>query len=260
VRLGLFHKLAWVIFFLAGHTTILCAQDAGKPSIVFAASSLTDVLKEHATNWGKTSNSTKPRFSFGASATMARQIEAGAPAHLFISANPKWSGHLKRQGLAQQLVTIASNQLVLVAPSGTPPPVHFEPTQDHFTKLLKGGRLVLANPATAPAGEYALNFLQQSGLWDTLNQHIAYAQNVRQALRLTERGGLPAFVYNSDAKANDAVNIVYVVPEGATAPILYQAALLQNSNDTTAAFLNFLRSTDATPTWKKYGFGKIASN
>jgi len=258
MRLFIGLVVAFALFLQADGTPF--AEDEREPVIAFAAASLTTVLDEQARRWHALTGAPAPRLSFGASGTMARQIQAGAPVSLFISANPQWSNMLVRSGHAAKLANIAENQLVLVAPKNTAAPTSFHASSDDFRRLLKGRRLVLADPALAPAGAYAKSFLQKNGLWDQLKDQVAYAQNVRQALRLTERGGLPAFVYASDAAVSTRVRILYTVPTDLTEPIRYEAALIKGTNADAVAFLTYLQSPEAAPVWEKHGFHQIASN
>lgn len=234
------------------------AQEPEDSPLVFAAASLTDVLGELTDAW-QVAGHQKPRLSFAASATMARQIQAGAPADLFISANEAWADTLEKAQLVQSSQIIASNGLVLVTTKGAyrgP----FEATGEGFLKLIGAGRLAIADPALAPAGAYSKSFLEKAGAWEALKSKIAYGQNVRQVLRLAERGGLPAIIYASDATASDRVDILYQVPASMTPPILYKAVLLQGASDASGAFYTFIASSEAAPVWQKHGFSKIASN
>jgi len=254
--------LTAVIFALLASAS-LSAEETGqeeKPLVIFAASSLTDVLAAQASVWIKSAGKQHPKLSFGASATMARQIQMGAPADLYISANPVWMQILTKSGKANKATALISNQLVLVVPIGDKPVNAFEPTVASFHELLTGRRLAIADPALAPAGQYAKAYLSGTGLWATLATRLAYAPNVRQALRLAESGGLPAFVYESDALASARVRIVYIVPPMAIPPIVYQAATLKPESPDARAFLAYLASEAAGSLWEKYGFHKIASN
>ena len=264
LKIGIWMRL--IIGFFAAFALFLrtdaspLAEDGRDPIIAFAAASLTTVLDEQARHWRALTGAPFPRLSFGASGTMARQIQAGAPANLFISANPHWTNMLVRSGHASKLANIAENRLVLVAPENAATPTNFNASRDDFTRLLKARRLALADPALAPAGAYAKAFLQKTGLWEHLKDQVAYAQNVRQALRLAERGSLPAFVYASDAATSARVRILYTVPTDLTEPIRYEAALINSTNTDADAFLAYLQSPDAVTVWEKHGFRKIASN
>ena len=240
------------IFSTCGHS-----ENSEDHPLVFAASSLTAVLTEHAAQWSVSAGSSAPRLSFGASATMARQIGAGAPAHIFISANPVWAKKLSEANLTQDLAAIATNQLVLISPQNRKITQPFKPTMAYFSFLMGGGRLAIANPELAPLGAYTRRYLEKVALWEYLKNKAAYGQNARQTLRLAEQGGLPAFVYRSDAAMNQKVTSLYVVPAELTDPIIYQAALLKNASATSRAFYIYLKSEEAQTTWASFGFGEI---
>ena len=240
--------------------TPLLAEETEERLTVFAASSLTDVLSAQAKAWASATGQQAPRLSFGASATMARQIEAGAPAHLFISANANWTTLLVAADRANQPVDLVKNRLVLVVNEQHAVAAEFTPTLAGFQALIRNRRLVLADPTSAPVGQYAKSFLMAAGLWDALRNQLAYAANARQALRLTERAGLPAFVYESDAAASKRIKIIYRVPEAQTSPILYQAVVIRKAPTVASNFLAFLLSKEASALWQDHGFLTIASN
>jgi len=235
-------------------TGIAQARENEERPLVFAASSLTSVLTKHASNWSQTSGKSIPRLSFGASATMVRQIRSGAPAHIFISANPAWTQLLADAGETKSINNIAGNQLVLVKPANQILQGTFQPTEAYFRRLIGTRRLAMANPELAPLGAYTQSYLRKIGVWDKLEGNLAYAQNARQTLRLVERGGLAAFVYKSDAFNNEKVAIIFSAPAALTGQITYQAALLQHSSPSSLSFYEYLMSAEARPTWIKYGF------
>jgi len=256
-----FLRLIITLSVLGTTVTPALAAEHDKPFIVFAAASLTDVLKAEATNWAQETGKPMPRLSFGASATMARQVAAGAPADLMLSANPAWVKMLEKgRHLAGVPVPLVKNSLVLVVPSqgkaGTPGK---RVTKDLIEQTVGKGKLALADPAIAPAGAYARAFLKQVGLWQPLKPRLALAPNVRQALLLVERGGLPGFVYGSDAAASKRVTILGTVPEDGTTPILYMAGLTKVAQADAKAFLAYLTSPAAAPVWRQYGFTPLVS-
>jgi len=252
-----FRAVLFILIFVLSFSNTLDAQDHSDQPLVFAASSLTTVLTEQAEIWSKNSGIGAPRLSFGSSASMARQIQAGAPAHLFISANPYWSELLKKSSHALELYNLAKNQLVLVVPKRYSSDVTYEATPAFFQQLLNGRRIAIADPKLAPAGAYAKTYLRRTALWESLKNKAAYGQSVRQTLRLAEQGGLPAFVYRSDALSSNKVTILYNVPIELSGAIIYQAALLEHNNAAATSFLAFLRSEKALPIWLKHGFDKI---
>jgi molybdate transport system substrate-binding protein len=236
----------------------LNAEDQRERLTVFAAASLTDVLEEHAEAWAKNTGNLVPRLSFGASATMARQIEAGAPADIFISANTIFTEQLIRKNLATSAYNLISNALVVVAPAGTiDTPITNSEALESF---LAGQRVAIANPAISPAGVYTTAFLSKTGLWNTLSPQATYVQNVRQALRLAETAGIPAIIYKSDAATSEKVDVVFEIPMSASGLITYSGIAIKTANPQNNEFLLHLQSTQAQTIWGKHGFVKIASN
>lgn len=226
---------------------------------VFAAASLTDVLPVLAEEWIKSGPAHAPRFSFGPSATMARQVAAGAPAHIVLSANPDWVKYLADKDLlAAPAVPILQNRLVLVM-SGSGHASTTALTTERVSELIGDKKLAIADPAVAPAGAYAKSYLETTGLWDTLSGRIAMGSNVRQTLTLAERGGLPAFVYATDARRSNKVDIVGVVPSDATPPILYTAGRTKLASGAADNFFVFLSSPGAASIWATYGFEPYVS-
>ncbi|MCK0068639.1 molybdate ABC transporter substrate-binding protein [Kordiimonas laminariae] len=238
------------------------AKDTRQRSlIIFAASSTQDVLPEIARAFSQKTKNPKPLFSFGGSAILARQINAGAKADIIISAHEDWISYLQeKKQLKTNPTIIAANTLVIAtSKSKTATIPHIN--KNNLLSLLKGGRLALANPATSPAGQYAKRFLLSIDAWDALKGKVAYSPNVRQTLRLVEYGGLTGFIYASDAAISTNVHIIHRVQNNPTEnPIQYIAAPLKQSNSTATSFIAFLKSPNTAPIWEKYGFITIASN
>jgi len=229
------------------------------PIIVFAAASLTDVLTAQASAWSQASGQPQPRLSFGPSATMARQAAAGAPADLVLSANRYWIDFLARKGLIQKTPKdFAYNRLVLAVPVSHD--VSKIETLDRTKILATLGdrRLAIADPALAPAGDYARRYLQYIGLWGQLQNRLVIGTSARQTLMLIERGGMAGFVYVSDAKASDLVKEAGRVPFADLPKITYMAGLMATAPEEAQAFLEHLRSHKATGVWQQYGFEPLA--
>ncbi len=192
---------------------------------------------------------------------MARQIAFGAKADVFISANKGWVAYLNNKKLlSSSILPITQNHLVF-ATNNTD--LHFdEPylSKDTLLHFLGKKKLALANPRTAPAGIYARTFLQKIGAWPTLQGKLAFSPNVRQTLRLVERGGLFGFVYKSDALTSSRVKILYSIPASQSEPIIYYAATTKNASHSAQTFTEYLRSPEAASIWEKHGFTKFASN
>lgn len=219
-----------------------------KGPVVLAASSLQEALTDVSAAWVKQGHAA-PVLSFAASSALARQIEQGAPADLFVSADEEWMDTLQDQGLlrASTRTDLLGNTLVLVARKGG---------SVRSLAQLGGGRLALADPEAVPAGKYAKAALQKLGQWQSLAPRVASAENVRAALALVERGEAPlGIVYATDAHASDKVEVVETLPQDSHPPIRYPAALLVGSKHAeAAAFQSFLASDQAMAIFARHGF------
>jgi len=229
------------------------SQPARSPITVFAAASLTDSLKAVAEAY-KANTGISVTLSFGASSTLARQIEQGAKADIFFSADSAWMDYLQSKSLIARRKDMLGNQLVLVAgPEASPPPriaPHFD-----LAGALGGRRLAVADPVSVPAGKYAKAALTSLGVWDQLASKLAPAENVRVALEYVARGEAPyGIVYASDAKVAPNVWVVGVFPESTHAPIIYPAAMIKTASPSAKAFLSFLGSKGAGAIFQKAGF------
>lgn len=231
------------------------AQDG---PIVFAAASLTEALRAIGHDWAGQGRAA-PRFSFAASSTLARQIEQGAPADLFISADEAWADYLQSRGLlvASTRISPLGNTLVLVAPTDTARPVDIARGTDLVGLLGARGRLATGDPAHVPVGRYARSALTWMGQWEAIAPRLARADSVRAALLLVERGEAPfAIVYATDAATGTGVRIVGRFPADSHAAITYPFALTRRAADnaTARAFLAFLTGPEARATWERFGF------
>jgi molybdate transport system substrate-binding protein len=199
------------------------------------------------------------RVSYAASSALARQIENGAPADLFISADLEWMDHLAGRQLirADSRVNLLGNRLVLIAPAGQPVTMKIAPGFG-LAAALGRDRLALADPAAVPAGKYARAALTSLGVWDAVAGRIAAAENVRAALRLVSRREAPlGIVYYSDAVADTGVRIVDTFPESAHPAIVYPAALTSTASPAAAKVLEYLQSNEARAVFAAQGFKDI---
>lgn len=225
---------------------------------VFAAASLTDAMRNITVLWVAHGHPA-PTLSFASSSVLAKQVEQGAPADLFISADLKWmdwlaSRHLIRNDSRE---TLLGNSLVLAERSNALRPVTIAPGLDLAGIIGSGGRLAIGDPASVPAGIYAKQALTKLGLWDSVASHLAPAENVRAALLLVERGEAPAgIVYASDVMAAPGLAVAGTFPDDSHDPIVYPAALLQTAGDPDDAtrFLAFLSTGAAKQAFRKAGF------
>ncbi len=225
--------------------------------VVFAAASLKNALDEIAATWSKDIGKPAPKISYAASPTLARQIEQGAPADMFISADLDWMDYVASKNLikADSRFNLLGNKIVVIAPRDSKTTA-LAITGADLAKTLAGGRLSMANVDAVPAGKYGKAALEKLGAWSDVKDHIAQAENVRAALLLVARGEAPlGIVYSTDAAAESSVRIVATFPEDSHPPIIYPAALTRDSSNADAkAFLDFLRSAKARTAFEKQGF------
>lgn len=225
------------------------------PVVVFAAASLTDALSEIAEDYERDTGQAV-RLSFAASGAVARQIEAGAPAELVLLADRPWMDRLQAAGRVRpdSRTDLLGNRLVLVTARDTA--VVGEPL-DWLRRT--GGRLVIGDPESVPAGAYAREWLQRTGRWDALSSAVVTAADVRAVRAFVSRGeGELGVVYRSDAIGFDEVRVVAEPPAGDQPDIVYPAALTVAATPAAAAFLAHLRSDEAGRIFGRYGFEPLA--
>lgn len=230
------------------------AQDR-KPIVVFAASSLTEVVTELGTQFTRQSGvSVKP--SFAASSALARQIEAGAPAAIFFSADEAWMDYLQQRKriVPESRRNVAGNSLVLVAPASSNARLEIRPGFD-LLGALGNGRLATGDPDAVPVGKYAREALTNLGVWTQVQSRLVRADNVRAALAFVARGEVPfGIVYATDAKADPKVRVVDEFPRDSHAPIRYPIALIPGASPDAARFIEFIASTEGRAIFERYGF------
>ena len=223
-----------------------------QPLVVFAAASLKNALDEVALL-----SPSKPAISYGASSALARQIENGAPAQVFISADLDWMDYLESKRLIRSETrrNLLGSRLVLISPVGSAARIEVRPGFA-LAELLGGGRLALGDPAHVPAGKYAKAALEKLGVWDAVSGKLAPSENVRVALALVARGETPlGIVYATDAAAEPKVRVVATFPDGLHPPIVYPVALTAAAKDSAAAgFVALLSSPAARKVFEKHGF------
>jgi molybdate transport system substrate-binding protein len=224
---------------------------------VFAAASLTDAMKDVGALWVKAGHPALS-LSFAASSTLARQIEQGAPANVFASADEKWMDYLvgKKLIAADTRQDLLGNDLVLVVPADKPQHVAIGPGFDLAKLLGPNGRLAVGDPAHVPAGIYAEQALRKLGLWDSVSPHLARADDVRSALLLVERGEAPAgIVYGTDAAVSKGVMVAGVFPANTHDPVSYPFAVVKAGDTPEArALLTFLAGPEARAVFVARGF------
>lgn len=226
------------------------------PVMVFAAASTTNAVTEIIDLFKRTTK--MPVIpSFASSSTLAKQIQSGAPAAVYISADNKWMDFLEEKKLIEPGTRYAllSNRIVLVAPVDSPLKLEILPGFD-LSGALGENRLAMGDPAHVPAGIYAKQALETLGVWEGIKDRIAPAKDVRSALVLVERGEAPlGIVYATDAAITGKVRIVGLFPENAHPPIVYPVALVAgNKTEAAEAFIAFLKAPEARAVFEKYGF------
>ena len=242
------------LFVLLVATSPANAQQKGP--VVLAASSLQEALSDAADQWARQGHF-KPVLSFAASPALARQIAAGAPADLFISADEAWMNELAQKGLIRPGTrsSFLSNQLVLVAPASSKIGIVIR-AKFPLAKALGDGRLAMADPDSVPAGRYGKAALTTLGVWSGVETKVARAENVRAALALVERGEAPlGIVYASDARASKNVRVVGVFPADSHPTISYPIATLKAATNLDAEiFRKYLISRSGKAIFLRYGF------
>lgn len=231
------------------------AQD--KDLVIFAAASLKNALDEAAAGFVKQTGKPAPKISYAASNTLAKQIEAGAPADVFVSADLDWMDDLARKNLIrpETRLNLLGNRIVLVAPRNEAKPIAIGPGVD-LAQVLGTGKLAMGNVDAVPAGKYGKAALEKFEAWDRVKGQIAQADNVRGALLLVSRGEAPlGIVYQTDAASDPNVAIVGTFPENSHPPIIYPVAVTKDSTNPDAlGFVAYLRSPGARPAFEKQGF------
>jgi len=252
-------RFAWAVLMI-----VCLGLAAGAPGqaqqpqdlLVFAAASLKNALDDVDAQYQRDTGR-RVTVSYAASPTLAKQIEAGAPADVFISADLDWMDYLAQRKLIkpETRVNLLGNRLVLIAPAGQGRDVTI--AKDFpLASLLGDGRLAMADPDSVPAGKYGKAALEKLAVWSSVQSRIARAENVRAALVLVSRGEAPyGIVYQTDAAAAAKVKIAGMFPEDTHPSITYPAAVIASSQkDAAAAYVQYLRSAPARPLFEKQGF------
>jgi molybdate transport system substrate-binding protein len=221
---------------------------------VFAAASLTNAISEIVTNY-ESANPQKIQTSLAASSMLAKQIENGAPADIFISADTKWMNYLQDKDLLKtdSKINLLGNHLVLIAPKGKTFKVDMK--QDfNFTNAFTG-KLCTGEVESVPAGIYAKQSLKALNWWESIKTRIVGSQDVRAALTLVERAECDAgIVYETDAKVTEKVETIATFPDASHDAIVYPLSLTKNAKPEAADFYNYLKSEPAKAIFVKYGF------
>lgn len=234
----------------------LQAADAPQGELlVFAAASLANALDEIGAAYTKQTGH-PVKFSYAASSALARQLEAGARADAFLSADLAWMDYVQARNLIERATrrNILGNRLVLVAPADSKTELKIAPGFA-LASALGSGRLATGDPDTVPVGKYARSALSSLGVWNDVADRLVRADNVRSALAFIARGETPlGIVYETDAKVERRVRIVDFFPADAHPPIVYPVAVTAQARPAARQFVEFLQSAPAQEAFRKYGF------
>jgi len=243
-------------FMAAGPWAPGCARAAdsaaGQPLVIFAAASTSNAVGEIKRRFTEASG-IQVQASYGSSAVLARQIQNGAAADVFLSADVAWADYLAKQGLVAQRQNLLANHLVVILPSDSAAKVN--KLEDLLVASVE--HLALGDPQSVPAGKYAKQAFEKRGLWQRLRPKVAAAADVRGALAYVETGAAEAgIVYATDAAISKKVKVACTIPEQLTGPIRYPVVLLKRAENRAAAesFYQFLRGPQARKVFQKYGF------
>lgn len=224
--------------------------------VVFAAASLKNALDAISKDWQQDTGN-KSKISYAAASTLAKQLEQGAPADLFISADLEWMDYLDQRKLIQpgSRINLLGNKLVLIGSKDGAKPITIAPGFDLLTPLA-GGRLAMGAVASVPAGKYGKAALEHLGVWDKVKDRIAEAESVRVALAYVSRGEAPlGIVYQTDAAADKSVAVLGTFPAGSHPDIVYPVALIADSKQASAAaLLSYLQGPKAKAQFEAQGF------
>lgn len=251
-------RVAYLIFSLILLIAAPLAHAApSRGPLVLAAASLQEAMNAAADSWAAKGHA-RPRMSFAGSSALARQIAAGAPADVFVSADEEWMDDVETKGLlrSRTRVSFLRNVLVLVAPRSSTTKLAIRPGFP-LAQALGSGRLAIADPKGVPAGIYAKQALTRLGVWNSVAGKLAPAENVRAALALVSRGATPlGIVYATDVRAEPRVRAVATFPPTSHDPISYPVAVLKASRNPDADnFRRFLVSNEGKAIFRRFGFG-----
>jgi molybdate transport system substrate-binding protein len=255
-------KSYWIKGLVAGLLFSVSQVQAAEKVTVFAAASLTNAMQDIANNYQqlqqKQGTEVQVVASYASSSTLARQIEQGAPADLFISADQQWMDYAiaKQQIVTNTRYTLLGNELVLIAPIGSKADNIAINQNTDWAQLLSGERLSVGDPDHVPVGIYAKEALQKLGAWNSLESKLARANDVRSAMALVERQETPlGIVYASDVFASKKVKVVGIFPASSHQAVEYPMAIVKgHENATVSAFYQYLKSPQAAVVFKQYGF------
>lgn len=245
-------KIKWLGLIGLG---LLCNLANAGDVNVYAAASLTNAVTELSSAYQKAHPDMTIKKSFAGSSTLAKQIENGAPADIFISADNDWADYLDKRGLlvVESRKKLFSNDLVLIAPVASEVKISLKPGFNFNAGF--SGRLCTGDTMSVPVGKYAKQSLTHYGWWDKISPRVVGTEDVRTALAFVERAECSlGIVYKTDAQLSKKVKVVATFPATSHAPIEYPGALTKNAGTEAKAFWAFLQSTEAKAVFTRYGF------
>jgi molybdate transport system substrate-binding protein len=251
-------RRAFVIASLCVAIPCLADGASEKTITVFAASSLTNVMQDLGAEYTKATG-VDLKLVFAASSVLARQIESGAPADLYLSADEAWMDELSARGSInpRSRRDVASNRLVLIARTDSGVRLKIEPGFK-LLETLAGGRLAIGDPAAVPAGKYAREALANLGVWPLVEHRTVLADNVRTALSFVARGEAPlGIVYETDARIDGRVRIIDFFPPDSHAPIRYPLAMTTGAKPNAEHFARYISGPEGQAAFRKYGFALL---
>jgi molybdate transport system substrate-binding protein len=253
-----FWLAAWLLVMGGPGTQLAVAEPGLPPLTVYGASSLTNALDELGSSY--TQSSGQPvKFSYAASSTLARQIEAGAGADIFFSADTDWMDYLQTRKLINTATrrNVLGNKLVLIAPVDSSVQLKIVPGFG-LLAALGGGRLSTGDPDSVPIGKYARSALLSLGVWNDVVDRLVRADNVRTALAFVDRGEAPlGIVYETDALVDRKVRVVDQFPADTHPPIVYPIAMTTTAAKGAENFIAYVRGPAGQAIFRKYGFSVL---
>jgi len=232
------------------------ARAAEPELLVFAAASLTNALDALGPVYTKETGQ-PVKFSYAASSALARQLEAGANADVFVCADLEWMDYVQARKLIDRATRrdLLGNHLVLIAPKDSSISLKIAPGFSLGKALGSGGRLATGDPDYVPAGKYARQALTTLGVWNDVADRLVRADNVRTALAFVARGEAPlGIVYTTDAKVEPGVRVVDAFPDDTHLPITYPVAVTRDARAGATRFVEFLRGPAAQAKFQEFGF------
>jgi molybdate transport system substrate-binding protein len=256
---GFFKRTLLMLLCVLSATVFSISSRAHAEDInLYAAASLTDALTELSDAYQKQHPDIAIKKSFAGSSTLAKQIENGAPADIFISADKDWADYVQKRGLLNDKTRkkLLTNELVLIAPSDSKVSILLDPAFNLNASF--NGRLCTGDPASVPVGKYAKQALTHYNWWAKIEARIVGTEDVRTALAFVERGECAlGIVYKTDAQLSKKVKVVATFPAASHTPIEYPCALTKNASADSKAFWVFLQSDQAKTVFARYGFSLV---